>query len=109
MRISLEDTDNDEQGVIFYDDQPFTGTVVESLPDGKVIGEVDYYNGLQNGPERTYRLNGELKAEAIYRHGMPIEIREWHSNGKLARLTRIEQGRRVEEHVWDENGIESER
>ncbi len=87
---------------------PFSGTVVESLPDGSILGEVDYYHGLPHGPERTYGSDGRLKEERIHYVGMPVEIRRWHPNGRLAQLVRLELGHKVEEHVWDENGVEIE-
>ncbi len=108
MRVSLDDVDVDEQGLIFYDGQAFTGTVVESIPDGRVLSEADYFHGLQDGPEKIYRSNGQLEQERVYRSGRVVEVREWHPNGKIARLTKHDDVSTTEEHQWDENGIEIE-
>jgi len=107
MRVSLDDTDNDDDGRALYDGRPLTGVAVESLPDGTVLAETSFRDGIQDGPERAYHRDGQLRAEKVYRSGLVTESREWHPNGKLARLSRYELGRKVEEHFWDENSVES--
>ena len=106
MRVSLDDVDVDEQGLILYNDEVFSGTVVESIPDGSVLSEADYFNGLQDGPERIYRADGQLEEERICRSGRIIEVRQWHPNGKVSRLARHDESRTIEDHRWDENGAE---
>lgn len=88
-----------------YQGRPFTGRAREYSPDGALIGESEYVDGMLDGVLRVWYPSGQLHEEEHFRanswHGVS---REWYEDGKLKRETLLEHGICVQERRWDEGG-----
>lgn len=74
----------------------FTGKIVDYFSNGKVMIELNFINGKQNGIYRRYYENGSLRTEVNYKddsyHG---ELKEYHTNGTIARKSQYRNGKKV--------------
>ncbi|GAB2748119.1 tetratricopeptide repeat protein [Kitasatospora kifunensis] len=52
MRINQQDTQHDELGRVIYENEPFTGEVETTEPDGRVIELASYQEGIQQDPQQ---------------------------------------------------------
>jgi antitoxin component YwqK of YwqJK toxin-antitoxin module len=105
MRISIDDTDISPQQEILYEGEPFTGTAVEYSPDGTIIAETDYRNGIRDGRDRGYYPNGQVESEEWYDFGMGHgTARAWYPNGQLKEEEEINKGRLVSKRRWAADG-----
>jgi hypothetical protein len=88
-----------------YQDRPFTGRAREYSPDGVLIGELDFVDGMLDGDSRGWYPSGQLKDEEHFRangrHGL---AKEWYESGKAKRETLFEHSIVVRDREWDENG-----
>ncbi|MEV0383780.1 hypothetical protein [Nonomuraea sp. NPDC050643] len=104
LRVPLHDTHEDDQDRVTYNGERFTGVTVETFPDGRLLAESSFTDGVQDGPERQFRADGSLWVENIYEFGWTVREREWHPNGRLARDKLLRGGQVVSQQWWDENG-----
>ncbi|MCC8408690.1 hypothetical protein LJ707_07100 [Mucilaginibacter sp. UR6-1] len=88
LRVAYEDLENkgfDAGGgeILYYQGQPFTGTIVQYI-DGILVSEEEFENGHLGGAQRDYYLNGQIKEEWFIafnkRYGL---YREWDEQGNL--------------------------
>ena len=106
QRVNVDDISRDAMEYVVYDGQRFTGEAVETGYDGTVIGMNTYADGVENGPQREWWADGSLRSEYSMVKGQVIgEAREWHENGRLAKLQVWgNHGELVSQEQWDENG-----
>lgn len=106
-RITLDQIDYDEDLRAIFDGERIDGEVVEVDSQGRTVTSTTFANGLRDGPDREYYPDQRLKAEYLYRTGLPHGIaRTWHPNGALARELTYERGEVLAERAWSEDGTE---
>jgi hypothetical protein len=110
------DWDRDDDDINYGDDmrleyrgEPFTGEVVQDhRPEGALLSQKFYENGIENGPTREWWSDGRLKSEGYIRRGVAIGVfRRWHLNGRggLAEEKHFdESGSLFKVLEWDEDG-----
>lgn len=95
MRINIDDADIGDDLAYRYRGELFTGEVVETDQDGKVVNLLTLVDGRGNGPELSWFPSGQLKTETMLQDGKPVGTsRSWHPNGVLA-----------DERVFDDRGF----
>jgi antitoxin component YwqK of YwqJK toxin-antitoxin module len=94
-----------DDGLMFLDGEPFTGAGNLFDDDGKLVGEIEYRNGLEWGMKRGWNKPGELYYEGPFFMGvLHGKQREWHPNRQLAEEADYELGFLRRKKRWDENG-----
>lgn len=108
MRVDVDEVDHDDDLVLTYRGEPFTGEVVEHGRDGAVTSSINYVDGIEHGSSRFWYPDGTLQSEATARRGVAVGVaRDWYSNGKLAiERTFDDDGVLVEIKRWGEDGVE---
>lgn len=81
------------EGLVYYKDQPFTGTTILNYANGKVAEHIEYRNGRQEGYYRKWFDTGLLSYEATYRQGyLNGEATSWWKNGNIRSHSQYEEG-----------------
>ena len=90
MRVNLDDLEawhTDGGGVISfkYQGAPFTGTVEKYYKSGKLLTELEYVDGYQEGWHRSYHENGQLAIEENIHNNETIDgtYKEYDESGIL--------------------------
>lgn len=85
--------------------RPFSGIGFELGDDGRVISEIEFNNGMQNGTARSYYSTGGVRREAQYEnntlHGF---VRDWNEDGVLQSEEEYERGVCVRRKARDLGG-----
>ena len=114
---------NQNQGVWYYNDQPFNGYSQKFYSNGVLAETLGFYNGKRQGIAKTWSENKVLRIVSYYNqnrlhgvyksfweNGLPAlevnyvngkkqgEEKQWYSNGKLSKLRQLVDGK--------ENGIQ---
>jgi antitoxin component YwqK of YwqJK toxin-antitoxin module len=101
--LSADDDSND--GVYYYDDEPFMGVSFSEYPNGGLCLEMEWRHGVLWGTYRRYAPNGQITEEGEYRAGFREGMwREWHPNGTLASETECEFSAVLTRRRWDASG-----
>ncbi|WP_339714994.1 toxin-antitoxin system YwqK family antitoxin [Cyclobacterium amurskyense] len=121
---------NPNQGIVFYKDEPFTGTGIATYPNGLVSEKITYLNGKRdgvlqrwfengllsfeanyernslNGMVKSWWSNGKLRSEANFQHGLVHGVqKQWYSSGQLFKVLHIVEGKEEGlQQAWRENG-----
>ena len=104
-RVSWEDLEWGEDGLLWHNGQWFTGTAVELHPNGALLDESAYEQGRRHGVGREYYPTGELKSEEMCQHGAAHGVcREWSVDGRLTEETHHAGGILLKRLEPDENG-----
>lgn len=94
--IKLETTHKDlkqQRGVWFYQNKPFSGTLVEKHPSGQVKSHAPYYKGKKQGLAKGWYPNGQRWFERPYEQGRKHGTHKvWWQNGQLKQTAFIKQG-----------------
>ncbi|WP_344880540.1 hypothetical protein [Allokutzneria multivorans] len=108
--MNFDDTIRDEFERRLYQDEPFTGEVVETAEDGFVLSLNNYRDGWEEGVQREWYYEGRLRSEYWIVGGKLFgESKEWHENGQLAVLqVWNEHGALASYQQWDEHGRPTE-
>jgi antitoxin component YwqK of YwqJK toxin-antitoxin module len=71
LRVAHEDLDVNEDRLVTWNKEPFTGTALEQHGDGHLKSETAYVQGVRHGASREWHRTGakEIKQEATYWHG----------------------------------------
>jgi hypothetical protein len=97
-------TPGDDGETLLRHGHPFTGTAIESFPDGSAQSRVGYVSGLREGRSIVAWPSGRIKEEAEYwrgvRHGT---TREYTEDGEVTRERTHEYGVLVAETVWNQD------
>lgn len=59
------------------------GEVKEYYPEGQLLSESNYDNGVLEGPAKVYYEDGTLRSQAIYQQGVLVSEKEYDVLGKL--------------------------
>ena len=87
------------------EDEPFTGTVVESFPDGSLSLSTTFYQGKPHGFQKRSFTNGEMAAEIFFDKGMLSGTRsKWWENGQIREEEYWSNGKFMGRRLWDEAG-----
>jgi len=106
LRVEFNSLDSDEDGVMFYRGQPFTGIAVDYWPNGQLETEQYYELGTEYGRIRSWHDNGVLSLEATLQAACVQGIgREWHRNGQLKEEYEVEEAIYLWKKEWDEEGV----
>lgn len=104
--------ENWEAGEFYVDDcdrlcycgEPFTGELVEHGLD-HLRTQTFYSEGVQDGPVTEWWADGSLRVEGHMRSGRPVgAFREWHENGRLARVLHFGEFGPTSDERWDAEG-----
>ncbi len=121
---------NPNLGLMYYNNQPFTGISeifyseilkAETIEykngkrhglyrkwfkDGTLSFEANYDNGLQHGIAKSWWKNGNLRSEANYNNGIVNGIqKQWYKSGNLFKQMTIVDGKEEGlQKAWRENG-----
>jgi antitoxin component YwqK of YwqJK toxin-antitoxin module len=105
-RVHFRDITRDDSGTYVYvDGAPFTGEVFDTGV-GDIVSSVNtYVDGLEDGPQREFYYDGSPRAAYEVADGHVVgEAREWHHNGRLARLRVFNDIGWVDsDESWDED------
>lgn len=106
MRVNLDDTDEDYNGIL-YEGVPYTGEVVEYGSEGHLISSYNYDGGVADGPYAEWFGPGRPYKQGTINFGLLIGVnRKWHPNGQLAMETEYDdKGRQLYRREWDANGV----
>jgi hypothetical protein len=107
IRIDADDPDIEYIGGnhdVFWKGKPFSGVMFE-MEDGQIISETTYVDGAEDGPEKTWYLNGQLEYVGENKlnlgHG---PYKAWYQSGQLQREGLFEWGYIIWCREWDEEG-----
>ncbi|MDR6546657.1 antitoxin component YwqK of YwqJK toxin-antitoxin module [Chryseobacterium rhizosphaerae] len=82
--IEILNTDAGGGNTYFYNNQPFTGLIVEYNNTGILIGEITVFNGSKKGRIALYFDNGQIQKEYFQSYNRPYGIsKQWDENGNL--------------------------
>lgn len=106
VRVSFDDLDVAEDQSMTWQGEPFSGIAYETDSTSKLVSEVEFAKGLQNGMAREWYASGQLRSESEYangsRHG---HSKTWHQNGCPASVARYQYSIKLEEKTWREDGL----
>jgi antitoxin component YwqK of YwqJK toxin-antitoxin module len=110
-RIDIDDPDidNDIVGRMLYQDELFTGEVVEYGDEGTIVSLSTYADGVSDGPTKTWYEDGSPESEGMLQAGLPVgETRQWYPNGQLKQVLTFERGEIAAYRRWAEDGTVTE-
>lgn len=71
------------QDTALLEGRPFSGFLLQTLPNGDTAACTGYLNGLQEGTSRIWHPNGSLSEERTFHRGRKVGThRGWWPNGK---------------------------
>ncbi len=117
-------------GVLFYDEQPFSGVLTEAYARGQLKAKTEYARGLQHGTSRMWYEEDQPLWQRQYQNGKKHgehkgwwpngqqkflyhfangehkgEASDWYTNGQLAQRNQYERGQEAGlQQAWRENG-----
>lgn len=109
-RIEVEKIDPllsiNQQGLMNYKDQPFSGFVFVKHPNSILKSKNGYFDGMHEGKSLTYFNNGNLASERPYRSGKKHGVHKgWYLDGQLRFEYVFVNGKSEGNHkVWYEDG-----
>ncbi len=103
--INLSQTET-RDGLLVYNEEPFTGKVCSYFPGGGKHTETSFLNGLKEGEWKVYYANGNLEKKGILSDGKDNgEYLEYYENGELKYEYHYESGQKIGVwKSWYENG-----
>jgi len=70
------------EGLVYHNDQPFTGRVIHAFPTDVLQESTDYIAGKKDGYHRKWFADGTLAFEAVWKNGRLDGIsKSWWRNG----------------------------
>ncbi len=71
-------------GILFLNQEKFTGTVYENYADGQLLVEWEVLKGMQNGNSTIFHPNGQLDEKSIWEDGEKNGAYEkFYDNGQM--------------------------
>ena len=102
-RVDIDDLTFDD--FAWHDGSLFTGTSVETWPDGTLRSEQDFENGIKSGHYREYNRVGRLIAEVPYKTGVLHGTeRHFFDDGRPSSETFGQFGIVLSRKTWDDAG-----
>lgn len=106
-RITLDEIDYDEDLRAIHEGRRIHGEVIETDDEGRTVGVTTFTDGVKDGPMRQFYADGRLKAERLYRMGLPDGIaRTWHPSGAIATELTYDRAKLLGQRAWSEDGTE---
>ncbi|MCK0131408.1 toxin-antitoxin system YwqK family antitoxin [Flavobacteriaceae bacterium F08102] len=131
QKVAVADIEiRSQEGLVFYENQPFTGVVTEYYDNGQLAKETSYFQGKKegsfrkwfdtgiksyeatylegrlNGVAKSWWKNGKIRSEAQYEYGIANGIqRQWYQSGNLFKEMHMVDGHEEGlQKAWRENG-----
>lgn len=104
--ISINDINlKEKSGVLFYKDKEFSGELVSFFSEGKIEFISNYKNGLKDGEEKIWFINGNLLSKRSYFKGKKIGNHiGFHENGDIRYFFQFEDDKQIGENfTWYPN------
>jgi antitoxin component YwqK of YwqJK toxin-antitoxin module len=95
-------------GLVFYRDRPFSGIVFSFYPATKDTAEViGFRKGREHGEWRKFFPGGKLSVQRFFDHGTKVKtLKEWWENGRLKVSGSFLKGENNGEYKeWNRNGM----
>jgi len=104
--VSIENIEKESNGTILYNQELFSGKVVEYYSNGEMASSTKYWRGIKDGVEYNFFPDGSLKSRRYYRNGEKHGVhRGYFEDGSLRFVYRFKKGLSVGNHkVWYEDG-----
>ncbi len=105
--ISLDDPHLKKlKGVYYFDDTPYTGTLVEIFSNGDTSSMITLKDGIRNGITKKWWQNGHLKMNANFENGLyDGRVEEWYENGARFSSFHYKNGKEDgKQKGWEING-----
>lgn len=75
---------NPVQGLVYFQNKPFTGTSISFYPNGIKATSIDYFEGKKHGLDQKWFTDGLLSYESNYVNGKKHgSTKSWWANGNL--------------------------
>lgn len=104
-RVRFDDLVVSDDQSLAWQGRPFTGVAYESDGTGRLISEVTYVDGLQNGVGREWYESGKLRSESQFMHGSKHGLsKNWYEDGRLASEAEYQYSIKTQERTWDRGG-----
>ncbi|WP_051263785.1 toxin-antitoxin system YwqK family antitoxin [Tenacibaculum ovolyticum] len=72
-----------KNGILFFNEKPYSGTVDEYYSKGKLKSTATYYQGKKNGFFKGWYMDGSKWFKRFYTNGLKSGVHEgWFDNGK---------------------------
>lgn len=85
---------NPNEGIVYFDNLPFTGTSIATYTNGNPSETIEYVNGKRDGYRKKWFEDGNLSYEAQYvSNKLDGTARSWWSNGALRSESFISEGK----------------
>jgi antitoxin component YwqK of YwqJK toxin-antitoxin module len=98
-----------DDGLYYHEGAPFTGVAYQMAKGGWLESEVEYRDGLANGPGKSWFPSRSLAAECRTAGGVYHGLRrQWHENGRSAAEEMYEHGICLWRRRWDAEGNQIE-
>ena len=87
------------------EDEPFTGTVVESFPNGSLSLSTTFYEGKPHGSQKRNFPSGVMASEIFFDKGVLSGTKtKWWKNGRMREEEYWSDGKFRGRRLWDEVG-----
>ena len=87
------------------EDEPFTGTVVESFPNGSLSLSTTFYEGKPHGSQTRNFPSGAMASEIFFDKGVLSGTKtKWWKNGRMREEEYWSDGKFRGRRLWDEIG-----
>ena len=105
IRVHEGDLDWDDDNYPWLHGERFTGEVVETLPDGRLLSLSTYLDGRDHGPFKAWSGTGVLVVDGTSDRGLPVSQREWFDDGSPKAEREYDgQGILVRSRLWNSDG-----
>jgi len=73
-----------DNGVLFYNNHPYSGALIDTNKVTKIVKEIEYLNGKKHGKETKKYAPNSIAEQRFYTHGNKSGTHKaWWSNGQL--------------------------
>jgi antitoxin component YwqK of YwqJK toxin-antitoxin module len=104
-KVSQDDLRHDDTGLMYFDNELFTGVSLWFWGNGQLGSEINYVDGIQNGWSRGWYENGQIQGETYYKNECVDGVnREWYENGQIKLDSEIREGKSIWKKEWDRQG-----
>lgn len=105
IRVDIGEIEFHDNWSFTLNGNPFTGIACEHDSNGNLLSEIQFANGMKEGPSVEYFPSGRKAEEDNYHQNtLDGESRSWSDRGLLLKRTVYESGYTLECDEWDESG-----
>jgi antitoxin component YwqK of YwqJK toxin-antitoxin module len=96
-----------QKETLFYQGKKFTGLQTEHFGNGAIYRETEYKNGIKDGIEKKYTLQGKVRSAWLFKNGVKDgEQNGWFEDGaKMFTYHYVNGLLEGEQTEWHENGV----